>query len=371
MKHLANRLNSQFLLAAPLTAILMMMLTACGGKDEGGNVTASAQRAVLISTASAKVADIPVWFESVGQVRAHSAPTIAAEVGGRITRVLADAGDRIKAGQLLAETDTSTLLLQQQAAEANLERLAVHIENAERRVARFEKLSSQNLSSQTQLDDTREQLEAYRAERKAAVAQLAIVQDSLNKSRVVAPTDGVIQGRMISEGDFVNRGQPLFSVTQPERLQAWLPFPEAVALKVHIGQRVDIFSPLTPGETFTTEITDLEPTIGNGSRAVTAIVDLDQPGALKPGATLTCKLLVETRNNAVLAPSISVVRRPAGDVVYVINGDRAEARVVETGAPDGAWVEIRSGLDGNETLATDGAAFLTDGASVTIQEPQT
>jgi len=62
------------------------------------------------------------------------------------------------------------------------------------------------------------------------------------------------------------------------------------------------------------------------------------------------------------------VRRPTGDVVYLINNGKAEARSVETGHHKGNLVEIISGLDGNESVATDGAAFLTDGVSVNITE---
>lgn len=71
-----------------------------------------------------------------------------------------------------------------------------------------------------------------------------------------------------------------------------------------------------------------------------------------------------------LVPNISVVRRPGGEYVYVIDGGRAAARLVETGHPQGNLVEIVSGLDGSETVATDGAAFLTDGAQVKIAEPE-
>ena len=70
-----------------------------------------------------------------------------------------------------------------------------------------------------------------------------------------------------------------------------------------------------------------------------------------------------------MVPNISIVRRPAGQLVYVINGDKAEARLVETGHNEGGLVEIVSGLDGTETIATDGAAFLTDGAIVKVAEP--
>ena len=359
-----------FLANTLAAALLTLLVSACGNENSNEAGLADNTRAVLVSTAITGVRDLPIWLETVGQVHSKSAPTLAAEVSGRITRVTADTGDRVEKGQLLAETDTSTLLLQQQAAQAGIDRLEVHIANGERRVERFRTLSSKNLSSQTQLDDAREQLEAYRADYRAAEAQLAIVNDSLTKSLVVAPVSGVLQQRMIATGDFVNRGQPLFEITRPELLQAWLPYPESVALKVRIGQPVEISSPLTPGESVTGEITELQPSVGLGSRAIMAIIDLQNPGKLRPGATLSGKVLVETRQAAVLVPIMSIVRRPAGDIVYVINGGKAEARIVSTGYHNGSLIEITSGLAGNEVVATDGAAFLTDGASVTIRESQ-
>jgi RND family efflux transporter MFP subunit len=344
--------------------LLTLLLSACGKEGPTDTDQSTNDRAVLISMQKAEVRDLPIWLETVGRVRSLSAPTLAAEVEGRITMINADTGDSIVEGQLLAETDTTTLLLQQQAAQAGLERLEVHIDNGERRVDRLKKLSSRNLTSQTEFDDARELLEAYRADYKAAKAQLAIVDDSLAKSRVIAPVSGVIQNRLITAGDFVKRGQALFEITRPNQLQAWLPYPETVALRIKIGQSAKIYSPLTPGEFAPGEITDLQPSIGLGSRAVMAIIDLENPGNLRPNATLSGMVLVETRNRAVMVPDISIVRRPAGNLVYIINGNIAEARVVKTGHREDGLVEILSGLEGNETVATDGAAFLTDGASV-------
>jgi RND family efflux transporter MFP subunit len=364
MLNLADR---KTIIGAGLVPLLILLLGACGSEDSTESDTTQNSNAVPVSTHRTETTDLPIWLQTVGQVHSQSAPTLAAEVEGRITMVTADTGDRIEAGQLLAETDTSNLLLQQQAARAGIERLEVHIANGKRRVERLEKLSAKNLSSQTQLDDAREQLEAYQADQKAAMAQLAIVEDLLSKSRIIAPVSGVVQRRLIATGDFVRRGQALFEITHPGQLQAWLPYPETVALRVKIGQPAEIYSPLTPGVFAAGQITDLQPTIGSGSRAVMAIVDLENPGELRPGATISGKVLVETREQAVLVPNISVVRRPAGEVVYVINGDRAEARLVKIGHEESGLVEITSGLEGGETLATDGAAFLTDGASVTVR----
>ena len=117
------------------------------------------------------------------------------------------------------------------------------------------------------------------------------------------------------------------------------------------------------------EVSELQPSIGIGSRAVMAIVDLDKAGDLRPGATLSGHVLVATHANAVMVPNKSVVHRPDGDMVYIIQNNTAEARKVVSGRNQGAMIEITAGLQGDEVIATDGASFLSDDASVSIAEP--
>ena len=362
-------MTKRFLFNLATASLFLLLLGACGNDDADNSGSGDNIRAVLISTVRVEVTDLEIWVESVGLVHNESAPTLSAEVEGRITLVAVKAGERIEQGQLLAETDTSALLLQRTAAEAGLERLSVHIASGVRRVERFEKLLVNNLSSQTQLDDAREQLEAFRADQKAAQAQLAIVNDSLLKARVVAPLSGVIQSRLIDAGDFVKRGQALFEISGPLQLQAWLPFPETVALQIQVGQRVEIKSPLTRGVVAKGTISELEPIIGPGSRSLMTISDIEQPGELKPEATITGKVLVATHKQAVMVPEISVVRRPGASVVYILDGDRVIARKITTGHHENGLVEIVTGLTGSETVAAEGAAFLTDGARIKIAEP--
>ncbi len=360
---------SRITVKVALIVLLLSLLSACGKSGSTSTDSSTGAGVVLVSTEKVRLADLPVWLETVGRLHSTTAPILAAETDGRITLINADTGDAIEVGQLLAEIDVSTLKLQRQGAQAGIDRLKVHIANGERRVSRFETLSEKKLSSQMQLDDAREQLEAYRADYKAAVAQLAIVEDSLTKSRTIAPVTGIIQKRFVSVGDFARRGQALFEVTRPEQLQAWLPFPETVALKIRVGQPVTISSPLVPGESIEGEVTELQPALGLGSRAVMAIVDLSDPGDLRPEATLSGKVLVETHRGAIQVPEISVVNRPAGETVYVIHENRAEAKPVITGLRKDGLVEILSGLDGHEVVATDGAAFLTDGVQIKVMEP--
>ena len=358
-----QRLPLPFLLAACL------LLTACG--REQATESADGQRLVAtipVSTHVVERVDVPLWLESVGRVKSLVAPVLAAEVSGRVVTIEVDAGDRVSKGQLLISIDTTTVQLEMKSAQADIQRLQALIANEKVRLRRLQKLSSDNLVSESQLDDTLANVDVFQAELESARARLAIVNDNLSKARVASPVDGDVQQRFVSEGDFVERGDPLFEIAECSRLQAWLPFPETLAERIYRGQKVILNSPAAPSQTVEGEITELQPNIGSGSRAVVVIVDFDNPGSWKPEATVTAEVLVGTRAGALVTPRLSVVRRPSGNVVYVIDGDAVRARSVEVAERVDEYVVITAGLSGGERVVTDGAAFLTDGARIRVVE---
>src|SRR5210317_1913212 len=87
-------------------ALLLLLMAACGGDNSNEVSRPDAGKATLIATETVNVMNLPIWLHTVGTVRSVSAPTLAAEVDGRVTMVYADTGDSIEVGQLLAETDT-------------------------------------------------------------------------------------------------------------------------------------------------------------------------------------------------------------------------------------------------------------------------
>jgi multidrug efflux pump subunit AcrA (membrane-fusion protein) len=102
------------------------------------------------------------------------------------------------------------------------------------------------------------------------------------------------------------------------------------------------------------------------------LVDLDNDGQLRGGGTVNAAVVLSAKAQALTVPEQSVVLRPAGKVVYVVadaEGKKlARQQVVATGAKRGGKIEILSGLAGGETVALDGAGFLTDGAAVAIKQ---
>ncbi len=362
-----TRLNQLLLFLMP-----MLLISACGeNKTELTEEKAEPKvSAVRITTHPVEKRDLQVWLESVGRIRSKVAPTLAAEVAGRIVKVAADTGDSVEKGTLLAEIDTSSLKLEKRASEADIKRLEAQIANERRRVKRYGDLEKKDFISKTQLDDSLAQRDVFLAELEAARARLAIVSDRIAKASITAPATGEIQQRHVSNGGYVKIGDPLFEIAERNRLQAWLPFPETVAARIRRGLKVVMQSPVAPDVQVEGEITELQPSIGRGSRAIVVIVEVENPGSWWPGATVVGKVLVETRTQTTMVPEISVVRRPAGEVVYIIEAEKAHARSVRLGERSDGLIEITDGLAGNERVATDGAAFLVNGAAVQVVEKQ-
>lgn len=310
--------------------------------------------------------DMPVLLDAVGRVESRAAPDVSADVAGRIVAVLHDAGDKVRAGEPLARLETTQLGQEVKAAAADVARLDAQIAQDRRTLERNQDLFRRNFISQAVLDASTSQLDAQMAAAEAARSRLAIARDRLAKAVVVAPITGTVEARKVSVGDHVNVGDSMFLISQDGNLRAQLPFPEAMAGQLRAGMKVTLLSPVAPDQKVSAVISELRPVVGAGSRAITAVIDFPNPGAWRAGATVTGLVEIEVRKNALLVPELSVVRRPAGEVVYVVNAGKARQVVVGMGQRKDGMVEVLTGLTGAETVAADGAAYLSDGAAVRI-----
>jgi membrane fusion protein, multidrug efflux system len=252
-----------------------------------------------------------------------------------------------------------------------VQRLDASIANERRRVERHRNLRQRGTNSQEMLDDVEAALAIVEAEREAASARLAIVEDRLRKAEIYSPLDGMVETRHVAVGDYVRSGDDLLTVIDTRHLRVALPFPEPVADQLAVGQTVAIESPLVAGLTIEAPITALKPALGALNRAVTALIDLDNPGRWRPDATVTASVTVDRRAHAVIIPALAVVARPAGAVVYLVEGKAVRAQAVELGQRLGARVEVRTGLKPGDVVVVEGAPYLTDGAAITIAREKT
>ncbi|MEY2632679.1 MAG: hypothetical protein RIR00_1333 [Pseudomonadota bacterium] len=348
---------------AAAASLAFLLLAACG-KTEAPR---SGPPATLITTTQASRGPLQIYETTLGTVEALQDPRIGAEVAGKVIRVLARAGQSVRAGQVLAEIDPRDYASQHQADQGEVARLEALLAQQDKLLARQDELVRQQFISRNALDDSQAQRQALRAQLDTARARAGLSERSRGKALVRAPHAGQIEEQSVAAGDYVKIGDPLFRLLGSSQLRAHLPFPESAAPRLRPGQKVRLRSPLAPETLIEAEVEALRPGLSEGSRALDLLVRLPANSPLRAGASVDAQVEVGNRPDAVTVPEQAVVLRPAGRVVYQIVDGKALQRPVRVGSKADGRIEILEGLAGSETLALDGAGFLSDGAAVSLR----
>jgi RND family efflux transporter MFP subunit len=354
---------------ALLACLILGLLNACGQKAEEKKTVPPP---ALITVTQAIKGDFEVVLETLGTLEVLADPKIGAEVAGRVTQVLARTGTRVKAGDLMAVIDAGDVALQNKADEAEARRIEALAKQQEKHAERQQTLMDKGFLSKNAGEDVAAQRAALAAQHEAARARADNSRRSAGKMQVRAPIDGIVEVQIVSPGDYVKVGDPLFNLVAPKKLRAHLPFAESFGPRLKLGQEVRLVSPLAPGKVFASRIKDIRPGIVEGSRSLDVLVDIDNDGSLRGGGTVNAAVIVSAKAEALTVPEQSVVLRPAGKVVYVVadvdGQKKAQQKPVKVGAKRSGRIEVLEGLAGGETIALDGAGFLTNGAAVAIKE---
>jgi len=343
--------------------VLTVLVSACGGDEESG-ASVVAKTPVTLATADRRRVD--AIETTVGRLESVSVPALAAETSGRVLEINVDGGTVVRKGQVLAVLEDEPQRLAVASASANVERLEALLTNQERTVKRYEELRSQAVS-ESMLEEAIAQTAARRAELANARAQLAEAEYRLARTRIRAPEDAIVERRLISAGDFVAPGTQIVTIVGRDRMHAILPFPERLSGQLRTGLAVTLEQPANPEDTLTGVITEVRPMVGTNNRAVEALVELPAGTHWPPGGSVNARVVLASREGVVV-PTACVVRRPVGEVVYVLDGEQVSERSVTVGIRDSERAEILTGVQAGETVIESGAGFLTDGALVSVRE---
>lgn len=345
-----------------LFLLSLLMLAACDKKVEEKK---SEIPSVPVTVVQSELRKMELLEESVGVLESLADPIVSAEVAGRVAEVRAVAGSEVKAGQVLAVLDGSDVGLSRQAAQAEARRVESLSSNQTHNLERLKQLREQNFISQAALDDAIAQNAAAQNQLTAARAQAGLAERNAGKTSIISPVDGRVEKQIAVLGQFVKLGDPMFQVVSLKKLRARIPFPETLSGQLHRGMEARI-SVAGEGTILTGKISEIRPMAGANNRSFDVYAMFDNPGTWRPGATVTATVLLKEHKDAVTVPEQSVVLRPAGEAVYVVEGGKAHQRVVQVGMSQNGQVEILGGLKANETVVVDGAGFLADGATVTV-----
>jgi membrane fusion protein (multidrug efflux system) len=304
-----------------------------------------------------------------GSVQAVSQATIRAKLSAEVKRVLVREGERVAAGQVVAEFDTASLRAQAAERTAALESARAQLAQSERTRQSSAQLVKQNFVSQNAFDSADAGYRAQRAAVDAAAAQLAQTQLLLNDAVVRAPIAGFVAKRHVQPGEKVAFDTPLFAIVDLARLEVQTQVPVSDVAQVTSGARAEVDVEGLPGRVFVGRVDRINPSTEPGTRSIHVYVALDNAEAvLKSGMFARVRLRVGTAD-AVPALPVAAVQVDAGQsFVWAIADGKLARRPIETGRRDerAQLVEVRSGLDRSAAVLASKFDNLRDGRAALV-----
>lgn len=287
--------------------------------------------------------------EVVATVNPKLRSVIGSNVGGRIDKMLVTPGQKVKAGDLLAELDVREI-------RAKLDQATPVREQAEKDLRRFADLLTKRVITQQEFEA---------ADSKARVARAAVVEAEtmLGYAKVTAPFDGIITRKLADVGDLATPGKPLVEMEDPAALRLEAAVPEAIVDRISLGSKLGVRIGSNELEGVVREIS---PAADPNSRTLLVKLDLPTAPGLRTGQF--GRVAVPVAETSVLrVPASAVIRRGQMEMVFIRDGDHARLRIVKTGKPVGGEIEIVSGVNTGEEVVTENAAALSDGQPIEVR----
>lgn len=367
-------MTRRFIRVIPTLAIAALT-TLCGCSRSGEGTVATpvvAKPPVAVDVAEVATGELADAIEVTGTLQPRFAADVKSEYTAVVDEVFVTEWVRVRKGEALARLDTRDADTALELARAGVAQAEVQETRAERELERAEKLKASGLMTQQALDDARTARDAARAATAAARAQLSGAETYLAKTVIRAPFDGVVALSNVNPGDRVESmgGPPMFRIVNTRQLELVVTVTSVRLASLAVGQRLEFSTDAFPGRTFTGEVSFINPEMDAASRSVRVVALVPNPSEeLRGGLFVTGRIVAGTRHDALLLPRAAlstwdVEQRRAE--VFVVAGDRAQLRSVETGAVTGDLVEVRSGLEPGDRVVTRGGYNLKDGDRLTV-----
>jgi RND family efflux transporter MFP subunit len=347
--------------------------------------TAEKQRDLVpnVRTAPARAADSEIIVSLPATTLAFEAANIYARANGYIETRKVDIGDRVKAGDLLAQITAPELDHQIAQNEATLSQSQATLQQtqASRDLAqvtndRDSGLVKKGWVTPQQGDTDRLTLAAQQAAVGVAQSNIEAQQALIRQLRqqkayqsVVAPFDGIITQRNVDAGTLVQAGSTfMFTLMQSDVIRTQVYVPQDAAVGVAAGVDAVVRVPENPDRTFPGKVTRFAHALAPGTRTLLTEIDVPNPdGALSPGMYVTVELHIPRKNPALMVPADAVVFNGGGVQVAVVENGAAHFHKVTVARDFGTQVEVRDGIKAGDEVILKPTVTLADGSKVQPQ----
>ncbi len=320
-------------------------------------------------TAVVEQRDIHFSVPAAGEISPAEQVSVKPEINGKIESLPVDIGDEVKKGQLLFTLDDKELLNEKLSKVTEVERAKLQVAQAERNYKRAAELSQANLISTELFENSKTEYDLARNGLERSQRDLAVLDERLTKTKIIAPFDCTILTRPVSMGQAVsgsggfNSGTEVLTIADLHNLIINAHINQADISRLHQDQQVEVAVEAVPGLVVMGRVERIAPqaTIRNNIKGFAVRIFLkDADKRIRPGMTANIKIPVASADNVVAVPLASVFteRDPATykteRYVYVKRGEEEyERRPVSIGVADFFYAEVQYGLNPGEVVALE------------------
>ncbi len=354
-----------------LTVITTLCVAGCAAEEPPAEAVLRPVRSQAVEPAGTARERI---FSGVAVASIES--QLSFRVGGTVTRVAVEVGDRVRAGQIIAELDPTDLQLELESSQAALDQAQASRRNADANFDRARELYENNNASQNEYDAARAQAESATAGVDSAQKQLQLARLRLGYATLRASIAGAIAAVDVDANENVSAGSVVAMLTSGSQPEVRVAIPENLISRVERGSRVDVEFDALPGRRLTATVTEVGvAALGTATTfPVTARLDVDVP-EVRSGMAAEVRFRFGEDGSAdtLLVPLVAVGEDRQGRFVFVLEASGegrglVRRRQVTLGEIRGTGVEVLSGLRAGERIVTAGLRRLTDGQEVRLAD---
>jgi len=330
---------------------------------------------VPVIAAAVRKADVPVYLDGVGTIKALNTVTVRPQVDGRLLSVNFVEGQNVQRGFVLAQIDPVTYQAAYDQAVAKKAQDEATLANARIDLERYNRLVATNSVPRQQLDTQKATVAQLEAQVKLDQAVIDNAKAVLDYTNVIAPIDGRTGIRLVDQGNYVRAADPtgLVVITQLQPISVLFTLPQQQLGEVNraAARRTLPVEVLGSDNKTGVEKGELK-VVDNQVDQTTGTIKLkaefpNRELQLWPGQFVNVRLLINTLEQVVVAPTAAVQRGPNGTFVYVVQPDNKVAiRSIAVSQQDETLSVIDNGLQPDERVVTTGFARLTAGAEVAV-----
>jgi len=340
-----------------VAAVLKIAFSDGGAGDRKGPRGPGAGRGQVVAEVVAQRREFADQIRVLGVARGRRSVNITSNTTQLVTQVMFSDGQAVAAGTPLVE-------LQAREEDADLIRTRAQLENAQREYDRYRILAERGVAPRVMAETAETAL-------KTAQAAVAAAEARRGDRILRAPFAGVLGLTSVTPGTLISPGSVITTLDDISGVRVDFPLPERYLGVLPVGAPLTATTDAFPGEEFNGRIALLDTRVNEQTRAIIARAEFTNPGnRIRPGMMMRVAVQ-QGRRQSLAVPEAAVQYEGQGAFVYRIargeKGSTAQRVEVQTGAVEGGYVEIVSGLANNDHIVASGLNRIQPGAPVTVE----